>query len=199
MDLGLSLETWLITRAELSGAKLTAAVNACKAGMIDSVNDLLELSKTSEQFKEAFSQAMIRSKVLSALERDKDNIKAQNEKEPPKVFSSSAIPPTKHQMQKSSATKHSEAALQLPPGKLYHFFASHKVRSVFELCFGSIVCDSLLICCVQKMHSVHGSISEAIARAAKDWLELARGLCGFFDVSADLTTRTPASLTCMAS
>jgi hypothetical protein len=40
----------------------------------------------------------------------------------------------------------------------------------------------VILLLIQKMHSVHGSISEAIARAAKDWLEIARGLRGFFDV-----------------
>ena len=34
------------------------------------------------------------------------------------------------------------------------------------------------------MHSVHGSISEGLARATKDWLEDVRGLHGFFDVRA---------------
>jgi hypothetical protein len=43
----------------------------------------------------------------------------------------------------------------------------------------------ILLIAIQKIHSIHGSISEGLARAAKDWLEIARGLRGFFDVRLD--------------
>jgi hypothetical protein len=89
--------------------------------------------------------------------------------------------------------------LSLPPDKIYHFFASHKVGSFLEClarCVG-LVCDSFAS--IQKIHSMHGSLSEAIARGAKDWLEAVHGLCGFFDVRADLNiARTLASLTCLS-
>jgi hypothetical protein len=52
------------------------AINACKEGAVGSVNDLAVLSEMKEEFRLAFSQAMIRAMVLSALERDKDNIQA---------------------------------------------------------------------------------------------------------------------------
>ena len=188
----LELKGWLKEKAGLSGTKLSLAINACFEGAVDSVNDLLELYEI-DKLREVFPQGMIRAKVDIALERDKDTIKAQdtttNEKESPKVSivssSSAAIPQTEQQMQpQGSANKHTDqAVLQLPPNKLYHFFASHKVRSSFRvvcLCLGGFVCVILLL--IQKMHSVHGSISEAIARAAKDWLEIARGLRGFLDV-----------------
>jgi hypothetical protein len=42
------------------------------------------------------------------------------------------------------------------------------------------------VAAIQKIHSVHGSNTEAIARAGKDWLEAVHGLLGFFDVRADL-------------
>jgi hypothetical protein len=37
------------------------------------------------------------------------------------------------QAQSSATKKKDQTALQLPSDKLYHFFASHKVRSIFEL------------------------------------------------------------------
>lgn len=43
MDL---LEKWLKEKAVLSGTKLTLAINACKEGAVESVNDLLELYET---------------------------------------------------------------------------------------------------------------------------------------------------------
>jgi hypothetical protein len=142
----MDLKTWLKEQAELSGSKLTAAINACEGGLVDSVKDLLQLYEKND-LGLVFPQAMIQSNVKAVLERDKDNIKAQdsttNEKKSPKVpkvptvSSSSAIPQAEKQTQpQSSATKNIDQmiALQLPPGKLYHFFASHKVRSVFELC-----------------------------------------------------------------
>jgi hypothetical protein len=96
--------------------------------------------------------------------------------------------PSAHAQQQNAE----HTTLSLPPGNLYHFFASHKVS-----CFvGSLMFLILCLSAIQKTHSVHGSISEAIARAAKDWLEDVRGLCGFFDVRI-LTTRTLAS-NCMA-
>ena len=140
----LSLEPWLKERAGLSGTKLTLAINACKEGAVDSVEDLLELyemdeSMDKDNFVLTFPQGMIRSKLQAALDKDKDNIKAQgsitNEKESPKVptvsSSSAAIPQTGQQTQPTNSAKHT--ALQLPPDKLYHFFASHKVRRLFEL------------------------------------------------------------------
>ena len=94
------------------------------------------------------------------------------------------LPISKEPQPQSSATKNTNqtTALQLPPDKLYHFFASHKVR---RLCILARFVIILLICSIQKIHSIHGSISEAIARAAKDWLEDVRGLCGFFDVRSE--------------
>ena len=138
MDL-ISLETWLKEKAGLNGAKLTLAVNACKEELVDSVQDLLELHDV-EGLREVFSQGMIRAKVESALEQDKDNIRAQddsatNEKESPKVSSSSAaIRQTEQQTQPQSSTTKNADHTALPPNKLYHFFASHKVRSVFDVC-----------------------------------------------------------------
>ncbi len=52
----------------------------------------------------------------------------------------------------------------------------------------------VILLLIQKIHSVHGSISEAIARGAKDWLEDVRGLRGFFDVCGQLTTKTHSHL-----
>ena len=104
--------------------------------MIFSVEDLVELHEIG-RLKELFP-FFIFTKVETVLDKDKDNIKAQdsttNEKESPKL---STVSQTEQKTQpQSSATKNIDQmiALQLPPGKLYHFFASHKVRSVFELC-----------------------------------------------------------------
>jgi hypothetical protein len=60
---------------------------------------------------------------------------------------------------KTNVDNSSPPYLQLPAGKSYHAFFSHK-----------------------KIHSVHKNASEALARAVKDWLE-DRGIKGFFDVS----------------
>ena len=129
MDL---LETWLEEVAELSGPRLAAAIHACTLGMVYTVKDLLKLSEMPEQFKETLPQGLLRGMILTALEREKDNIKEQTEKVP---TVSCSLPQTEQQTQSQrSATKNTDhTALQLPPDKLYHFFASHKVRSIFEL------------------------------------------------------------------
>jgi hypothetical protein len=75
------LHLWLQEKAGLSGAKMAAAMKACEDEMISSVLELLELSETSEQFKEALPQAMIRSRIIAALEKSKAGIQAS---EPPK-------------------------------------------------------------------------------------------------------------------
>jgi hypothetical protein len=158
MDLETSLEIWLKDKAGLGEPRLTLAINACNEGAVYSVKDLLELYEMDkDNFEKAFPQAMIRSKLQAALEKDKNNIKAQdsapNKKESPTIptvsSSSATIPQTEQQKQRQdSATKNTDPALQLPPDKLYHFFASHKVRRSFKLCvFGSFVFYLLLTCC----------------------------------------------------
>ena len=134
MDL---LKTWLNEKAGLSGPRLTAAIKACQIGMVYSVEDLLEVSEMNG-LKELFPMTMIYLKVKTVLEQEKDNSEAQDTTtkkiESPTVSNSSAaIRQTEQQAQpQSSATKNTDqAALHLPPGKLYYFFASHKVRSVF--------------------------------------------------------------------
>jgi hypothetical protein len=139
----LDLQTWLTEQAGLSGSKLKLAVDACNEGAVDSIEDLLELYENDlETFKEVFSQGMIRSKVKIALDRDKDNIKAQDnyishEKVSLKAPTQTKAPISKvpvsslsaaiSQSQSSTTKGIDQPAFQLPPGKLYHFFASHKV------------------------------------------------------------------------
>jgi hypothetical protein len=137
MDL---LKTWLEKKAGLSGPRLTAAIKACQIGMVYSVEDLLEVYDMNG-LKELFPMTMIYLKVKTVLEQEKHNSEAQdtttNAKESPTVSNSSAaIRQADQQTQpQSTATKNTDqASLRLPPGKLYYFFASHKVRSAFDLC-----------------------------------------------------------------
>jgi hypothetical protein len=142
----MDLETFLSENAGLSGPKLSAAKEACHVGMVTSPMDLLDLLESEQDFEKAFPQAMIRKKLRSALEKHADAIKTSDENNKTTAPTSTtsiagspaAIPKspqqTEQQMQpQSSAAKTTDqTAPQLPPDKLYHFFASHKVRSDFE-------------------------------------------------------------------
>jgi hypothetical protein len=61
--------------------------------------------------------------------------------------------------------------IPLPPGKQYHFFASHK-----------------------KLHSKNGTASESLALRTKDWLQSKVNLNIFFDLD-DLSTISMEALT----
>ena len=139
----MDLDTFLSENAGLSGPRLSAAKEACHEGMIFSTGDLLDLLESEQDFEKVFPQGMIRKKLRSALEKHADAIKTSDENNKVTALtatksiagSSAAIsksPQQQMQPQISAAKNIEQSTLQLPPDKLYHFFASHKVRSVFE-------------------------------------------------------------------
>ena len=133
------LSSWLKDVACLEGKKLEVCLKACEDEMCETLADLRECHEQPGGLKVNFPSLpqMIANKVRNALDANPAgaNEKKATEENVSKI-QKAKLPLSKEQTQReSSATKNTDhAALQLPPDKLYHFFASHKVRSIFELC-----------------------------------------------------------------
>ena len=65
----LALHLWLKQKAGLGGRKLDTAIAHCEAGMVETIADLLKLRDHRAEWKEAFPHAMIRTKLVAALNR----------------------------------------------------------------------------------------------------------------------------------
>ena len=133
------LNSWLKDVACLEGKKLEVCLKACEDEMCETLADLRECHERPGGLKVNFPSLpqMIANKVRYALDANPAGV---NEKkaaeENVSKIQNAKLPISKEQTQReSSATKNTDhTALQLPPDKLYHFFASHEVRSIFELC-----------------------------------------------------------------
>ena len=130
------LSSWLKDVACLEGKKLEVCLKACEDEMCETLADLRECHEQPGGLKVNFPSLpqMIANKVRNALDANPAGVKEQATEENVSKIQTAKLPLSNEQTQReSSATKNTDhAALQLPPDKLYHFFASHKVRSVFE-------------------------------------------------------------------
>jgi hypothetical protein len=131
------LNSWLKDVACLEGKKLEVCLKACEDEMCETLADLRECHERPGGLKTGlFLPNIIANKVGDALDANPagPNEKKATEENVSKI-QTAKLPLSKEQTQReSSATKNTDhTALQLPPDKLYHFFASHKVRSIFEL------------------------------------------------------------------
>ena len=68
----MKLSDWFEQRAGLKGKKLEVALSGCETNMVESVEELRELAREENnlQFKEAIPQAMIRTALVTALQKD---------------------------------------------------------------------------------------------------------------------------------
>ena len=132
------LNSWLKDVACLEGKKLEVCLKACEDEMCETLADLRECHERPGGLKTGlFLPNIIANKVGDALDANPAGAKEKaTEENVSKIQKAKLLPISKEQTQReSSATKNTDhTALQLPPDKLYHFFASHKVRSIFELC-----------------------------------------------------------------
>ena len=138
------LTSWLETEAKLSGAKLSKVLQLFEDNYCESLADLKEQFVNGD-LAETIPQTVIRKKIEYALGQQLETA-PKARKAVPKAdrltisSSSAAIRQTEQQTQPQSSTTKNADQTALPPNKLYHFFASHKVRSVFELCVFWLVC-----------------------------------------------------------
>ena len=69
MNSSLELREWLVTEAGLKGMKLDDTMQKCRAGLIEDVDDLLELVSMPAHFEKQFPAALTRGKIEAALAR----------------------------------------------------------------------------------------------------------------------------------
>ena len=107
------LREWLEHTAGLSGAKLRAAISQCEANLAENVQDLRDEYEQG-RLPEMVPQTVIRGKIENALNGSTPAPRAQPEPKP-------TPPPKPTQVEDPLST-----GRQLPPGKVYGTFASHK-------------------------------------------------------------------------
>ena len=107
------LREWLEHMAGLSGAKLRAAISQCEANLVENVQDLRDALGEGDLIA-IFPQTMLRRKIENALNGSTPAPRAQPEPKP-------TPPPKPTQVEDPPST-----GRQLPPGKVYGTFASHK-------------------------------------------------------------------------
>ena len=107
------LREWLEHTAGLSGAKLRAAISQCEANLAENVQDLRDEYEQG-RLPEMVPQTVIRGKIENALNGSTPAPRAQPEPKP-------TPPPKPTQVEDPPST-----GRQLPPGKVYGTFASHK-------------------------------------------------------------------------
>ena len=170
----MDLREWLESRAGLSGKKLLDALQQCAEKSCESMEDL-RFMHSKGKLENILSNGLLMMRVEEALDNEPD----------PDVQDTSALPSTKRTVTSQSiptnATQPTSqfqqaSTTELPPD-FFHYFCSHKV------CWNYYYLLWFTRDLRQKTHSVNGSSSEALARAAKDWLEIRNGFLGFFDVS----------------
>jgi hypothetical protein len=130
------LNSWLKDVACLEGKKLEVCLKACEDEMCETLADL----RKSHGRPGGLSWL---PKIIADLVGDALDANPAGAKEKATEENISKIQKAKQTQRESSATKNTDrTALQLPPDKIYHFFASHKVRSIFELRVFWLVCGS---------------------------------------------------------
>jgi hypothetical protein len=130
----MELNSWLKDVACLEGKKLLVCVKACEDEMCETLADLRKCHERPGGLKVHFSSLpqIIAGLVGDALDGNPAGANEKSTENNVSKIQKDKLPISKEPQPQSSATKNTNqtTALQLPPDKLYHFFASHKVRRI---------------------------------------------------------------------